>query len=62
MDNYASNMFNIDDEEWSQYIATNTKVTSDETQPSKDSVDNNTDDLVLRKCKTKGKTYTAGDF
>ena len=47
MDNYASNMFNIDDEEWSQYIATNTKVTketSDETQASKDTVDNDTDD------------------
>ena len=47
MDNYASNMFNIDDEEWSQHIATNTKVTketSDETQPSKDTVDNDTDD------------------
>jgi plasmid maintenance system antidote protein VapI len=61
MDNYASNLVNINDEEWSKFIATNTKVTKEtsdnlsndfnsqnqkivETQTSNDTIDNDTDD------------------
>ncbi|CAB3987819.1 ATP-dependent DNA helicase PIF1 [Paramuricea clavata] len=61
MDNYASNLVNINEEEWSKFIATNTKVTKEtsdnlsdnfnsqnkkivETQTSNDTIDNDTDD------------------
>ncbi len=58
VDNYASNLVNINDEEWSKFIATNTKETSDnlsndfdsqnqetlEALQSNDTIDNDTDD------------------
>ncbi len=58
VNNYASNLVNINDEEWSKFIATNTKETSDnlsndfdsqnqetlEALQSNDTIDNDTDD------------------